>query len=60
MNLTEPLSDDQLAAEVYRAAAFSISGLIRAENLHPAFKRGVEAAADRCRELADLAERGLA
>lgn len=60
MNLTEPLSDDQLAAETYRSAAFSITSLTRAKNLDPAFVRGVEASVERCNQLADLAEKGQA
>lgn len=60
MDLKEPLSDDELAAQIYEAAAFSIGGIRANQNVHPMFRAGLESAADRCNELAILAREGKA
>ncbi len=60
MDLKEPVPDAELAAEIYEAAAFSIGGIRSNQNVHPMFRAGLEAAADRCNELAALARQGKA
>lgn len=60
MDLKEPLTDDELAAQIYEAAAFSIGGIRSNQNVHPMFRAGIEAAADKCNQLAALARQGKA
>lgn len=60
MDLKTPLTDDELAAQVYQSAAWSIASLALNVDIHPEFRKGIDAAADRCQELANLAEKGKA